>query len=203
MYIFNRRLAQVLSCLGLIWGLSACSTVPKNLQVADNVKLVSFDDASKQGNQVVGEQARWGGVIVAVKNLQQQTMLELVHYEAYSSSKPKVTDESKGRFRVYVKQFLEPGIFKSGRMVSALGSVAPPEQGKVGEYEISYPVLNNAEVHIWPEAKEIESRADLWADPFWPYSSHWYWRRYHYLHPYYIPTDNKKRQPKKKSSTRE
>lgn len=203
MLLVNNRLAAIITCISIALTLSACSSVPKNLRVADDVKLTSFDDASKQGEALVGKQARWGGVIVAVKNLQQQTMLELVHYDAYSSSRPKVTDESKGRFRVYVQQFLEPGIFKSGRMVSALGTIAPPENGKVGEYEINYPVLTDAQVHIWPEEKERDSRAELWADPFWPYSSRWYWQRYHYLHPYYIPTDNKKRPAKKKASTRE
>ncbi|EWH09608.1 Slp family outer membrane lipoprotein [Catenovulum agarivorans DS-2] len=203
MLLLNKSLAKVVTSISLLVGLAACSTVPENLRVADNVRLVNYDQANKQAQAVVGEQARWGGVIVAVKNLPKQTMLELVHYDAYSSSKPKVTDKSKGRFRVYVEQFLEPGIYKSGRLVSALGTISKPEQGKVGDYEISYPVLKQAQVYIWPEAKETDNRADLWRDPFWPYSSRWYWQRYHYLHPYYIPVDKRKRTRTKKSSTRD
>ncbi|MCU4676974.1 Slp family lipoprotein [Catenovulum sp. 2E275] len=176
---------------------SACSTVPENLRVADNVKLVSYQQASQNAKQNVGEQARWGGVIAKISHKSQLTMLELVQYDTYNSSKPKPGDDSLGRFRVYVDGFLEPNIYKQGRLVSALGVIGEPEQGKIDEQVIYYPVLKQSQIHLWPKESQVRDK-DYWRDPFWPYSSRWYWSRYHHLHPYYIPKPNNNK-PKPKS----
>lgn len=170
--------------------ISACSTVPKNLQVTENTKLIEYSDASKNTNQLIGQKARWGGVIATIKHKEKQTLLELVQYETYDSSKPKPSDESLGRFRVYVDGFLEPKIYKQGRLVSVLGTLAASEKGKIDEQTVVYPVLKDVKIYLWPELKEAD-RFDHWRDPFWPYSSRWYWNRYHYIQPYYIPKPNR------------
>ncbi|WP_143872401.1 Slp family lipoprotein [Catenovulum sediminis] len=177
--------------------LSACSMVPDKLRVPDGTQLINYTEVSQAPENYLGQQARWGGVIVSVNNLETKTLLEVVHFETYSSTKPKPKDDSAGRFRVYINRFLEPGIYTEGRLVSALGKIAPAETGKVDKHTIVYPVLQNAEIHLWPE-QDKEFKHDYWRDPFWPYSSRWYWSRYHYLQPYYIPLDKKQRNRKKR-----
>ncbi|KMT65275.1 Slp family lipoprotein [Catenovulum maritimum] len=192
----NNNFKQIAIVLVSLW-LTSCAIVPKDLQVADDSKLVSYKEVSLNPNQNLNQLARWGGVIAKIDNLSGETMLEIVHFEAHSSTKPKVTDNSIGRFRVYVKHFLEPSIYKEGRLISALGTIAVSEQDKIGEQDILYPVIKDAKIYLWPIVKERQEH-DHWRDPFWPYSSNWYWARYHRLHPYYIQTKSINKKSKKR-----
>ncbi|WAJ69088.1 Slp family lipoprotein [Catenovulum adriaticum] len=200
MQIENKYIKRFV-CLTLAVLASACSTVPEKLKVPAQTSLVSYQQASQNAQKVVGEKARWGGVIAKVKHKKEFTMLELVQYETYSSSKPIPGDDSLGRFRVYVEGFLEPKIYKEGRLVSALGTIAKPEQGQLEEQVIWYPVLKESQIYLWPKESKVREN-DYWRDPFWPYSSRWYWNRYHHLHPYYIPKSNNKRSKKSNASKR-
>ncbi|WP_017445313.1 Slp family lipoprotein [Gayadomonas joobiniege] len=176
--------------LGCLW-LTACSTVPESLRVENDKNLVGYEKAIQNVNAVQGKQARWGGEIVAVKNGKDTTMLELIYFKNYASSKPIPSDDSLGRFRVYINKFVEPGIYKKGRLVSALGKIKGLESTKIGERDIKLPVLEQATIYLWPKEKDNKWKS-RWDDPFWPYNNHWYWQRYHRLHPYYIPAPQKR-----------
>jgi len=158
--------------------LSACSSIPESLRVAESTNLVEFQKVNEASEEQL---ARWGGLIASVKNLKQGSMLEVVNMDlSASSSRPKAIDESKGRFRVYYKGLLDPVIYKEGRSVTVLGSVKAPEKGTIGEQEYVFPVLEAKHVHLWKEVKEV--KVDVYAHPF-TYSP--------YFHPYprfYHPT---------------
>ncbi len=196
MQVVIKQLKNIL-VIAAAMGAVGCSSVPDNLVVGEQVNLVNYQQASQNARQVLGEKARWGGVIANIKHKPNHTMLEIVQYELRSNSKPKPGDDSLGRFRVYVDGFLEPKIYQEGRLVTALGEVSEPEKGKIEEQEIYFPVLKHSVIHIWPKEKEVKDN-DHWRDPFWPYSSRWYWSRYHYLHPLYMPNPDREKPKRKK-----
>jgi len=162
-----KKLLLVASCL-----LSACSSIPDNLKVADGTPLVAFADAHVQKTSAVGETARWGGIIAKVDNLPDQTRLEIVVFPLQSSAKPKQSDESLGRFRAYAKGLLDPMIYKVGKSVTVVGQIAPNEAGKIGEHEYSYPVLAASAVHLWKNKERFNMRVE--PDPFWGTPGLWY-----------------------------
>ncbi len=147
--------------------LSACVTVPQSLRVDEGTELVTYQNALSAAQQSVGKQARWGGVIASIEHLSDQTRLEIVHFDLKSSSRPRVSDDSKGRFRLYVKAFLDPTIYKKGLSVTAVGNIAQAEQGKIDKFNITYPVLHSDAVYIWK--KEVQVKPYMHRDPYWPY----------------------------------
>lgn len=156
--------------------LSGCNLVPESLRVNDDSQLLPFSQAKAQHAQTVGELARWGGVIAKVENKSNFTIIEVVNFALKSSAKPEIKDETLGRFLVVYQELLDPIIYKTGREITALGTVAPAQDGKIGEHEYIYPVLEASAVHLWPEQKtEI---MQLRHDPFWYAPS--YWRFYPY-----------------------
>lgn len=155
--------------------LSGCATIPTKLQVADNTNLASFAQVRSNAESAQGEQARWGGVIAKVTNNVDNTMLEVVHFPLTASSRPKQKDSTEGRFRVYYSGLLDPVIYKEGRSITALGQVAPLEDGKIGEHEYQYPVMKANTVHLWKEIKQIDVRISR--DPFWYTPSYWHYPR--------------------------
>ncbi|TWX54551.1 Slp family lipoprotein [Colwellia hornerae] len=151
--------------------ISGCSAVPKALQVAENATLTNFLVVRDNANSELGNLARWGGVIAKVTNNADNSMLEIVHFPLKSSAMPKQGNETLGRFRVYFSGLLDPIIYKEGRSITALGTVATSEEGKIGEHAYNYPVLKASHIHLWKDEKQVDVR--VIHNPFWSSPSFW------------------------------
>jgi outer membrane lipoprotein len=159
--------------------LTGCSTIPKALQVAENKVLTNFSVVRENTNTDQGNLARWGGVIAKVTNNANNSMLEIVHFPLKSSTRPIQGNKTQGRFRVYFSGLLDPVIYKEGRSITALGSVANSEDGKIGEHEYTFPVLNATYIHLWKNMQKVD--VQVTQNPFWYAPSY----RYHPYSSYY------------------
>lgn len=168
--MFNRILL-----IAVILGLTACVHIPESLRVDEGVELTEFSNVRANPEQALDQQVRWGGVIAKVTNLEKQTMLEVVHFDLKSSTRPSVKDNTQGRFRLYYQGLLDPVIFKEGRSITALGRVIQSEDGKIGEHEYQYPVMKASYVHLWKEIKQVDVRVSHY--PMWHSPSLWYYPR--------------------------
>lgn len=158
--------------------ISGCSSIPKALQVPENTSLTKFSQVRENTTNVKGNLARWGGVIAKVVNNVDNTMVEVVHFPLKSTSRPKQSNETQGRFRVYFSGLLDPIIFKEGKSITALGDVAASEQGKIGEHEYTYPVLKASYIHLWKDIQQID--VQVTHNPFWNTPSYWHYPRTYY-----------------------
>ncbi|WP_206485447.1 Slp family lipoprotein [Thalassotalea sp. G2M2-11] len=175
------------SVLGNLLGLSllsllttGCVNIPESLQVDEATQLTDFGKVRANATQYVGTQARWGGVIAKVENQADTTMLEVVRFELKASTRPTPKDETQGRFRIYHQGLLDPMIYKEGRSITALGTVAASEAGKIGEHDYLYPVLNSSSVHLWKKVKPVEM--SVFFQPYWMTPSLWYYPRTYHPH---------------------
>jgi outer membrane lipoprotein len=160
--------------------MSGCTSVPEALQVSEETVLTNFSVVRDNTNSEQGKLARWGGVIAKVTNNTNNSMLEVVYFPLKSSGRPKQSDQTQGRFRVYFKGLLDPMIYKEGRSITALGSVAVSEEGKIGEHEYKYPVLKSSYIHLWKDIQKVD--VSMTHNPFWYTPSFW-----HYQRPSYYP----------------
>jgi outer membrane lipoprotein len=144
--------------------LSACSTLPENLK-SENPQLVT-DYTLWQAEQESQPQVRLGGVIAKVTNLEQTTRVEVVNLPISSSGKPDINQEPQGRFVGYVEGFADPVTLSEGRLVTLLGQTSSNEQGKVGDYEYLFPVMQVEGFHLWRiEEKVIVQDVDSYLYP--------------------------------------
>jgi outer membrane lipoprotein len=141
----------VLVALSLM-SLAGCASYPEQVRVADNVALVSYENAVQQS--VDFGTARWSGVIAQISNKADQTRLEVVYFPSGTNGRPAVSDQTKGRFVAYIKGFLDPMVYQQGKSVTVLGDLTRFETGKVDEYEYRYPVIKDATVYLWPKLQE-------------------------------------------------
>ncbi|WP_448547805.1 Slp family lipoprotein [Thalassotalea fusca] len=173
------RIIQI-AVVAILVGLTACSTLPDKLQTVEGETLALYAQTDSQYHKNLGKQARWGGVIADVTNLKDKTMLEIVYFPLASSGRPKVKNETEGRFRAYFNGFLDPMVYKKGKSVTVLGRVQEKVSGTIGEHEYQYPVLASTYVHLWKEIQQVDVRIQhqpLWFSP------------YHWHHPYpYVRT---------------
>lgn len=172
----NYLLTAVLSLI-----LSACSsTIPEQLRIADEQALVSYADVKLDPTAKQAATARWGGVIAKVENQKEYTVLEVVNLELAYSAKPIAANESQGRFKVFYKGLLDPVIYQKGKSVTAVGVIAEPESGKIGELEYQFPVLMATGIYLWKDTPQVNVRVrqDPLMSPF--YDPFYYHRGYAY-----------------------
>ena len=146
----------VTAALSLI--LSACSTIPEQVRIADEQALVSYAEVKLDQSAKQAATARWGGVIAKVENQKEYTVLEVVNFKLTHSAKPITANESQGRFKVFYKGLLDPVIYQKGKSVTAVGVIAAPESGKIGELEYQFPVLMATGIYLWKETPQVNVR---------------------------------------------
>ncbi|MFT4994862.1 MAG: outer membrane lipoprotein [Paraglaciecola sp.] len=162
---------KVSMLLAALW-LTGCSTLPENIQLPEGTNLVTYPQAASQGEQVQGQMVRWGGVIAKIENKPDATMLELLHYPLRSYGKPVSGDESTGRFRVYVKGFMDPMVYQQGRSMTFTGELKGLEEGLVGEHKYVFPSIESNAYHLW---KNIQ-RVDITGIHMWNHGYGYSWR---------------------------
>jgi outer membrane lipoprotein len=171
--------------------LTACSSVPKKLELPENTNSVDFSKAQSPETNLIGQKARWGGVIASIKNNADNTMLEIVNFPLSGNLRPKQGDETLGRFKVYFNGLLDPVIYKAGRSITAVGTVSELENGKIGEHEYSFPVLNDASVHLWKKMKNVNVTSIH--HPYLYHNDPYFWggSRYNYNRPVIIRSSSR------------
>ena len=164
-----KKLLFVISMLAV----SACSIIPEKLQVSEDTNLIAFSNVRAMPKDNVGQTARWGGVIAKVENQAEKTMIEVVNFDLSASARPKQKQETQGRFRIYYSGLLDPVIYKIGKSITAIGTVGIFEDGKIGEHEYQYPVLNVKDVHLWQDIQKVDVR--IIHNPYWYSPALWYY----------------------------
>ena len=94
---------------------------------------------------------QWGGVIVAIRNLPQRTQLEVLSYPLDRTGEPDQSATPQGRFLLIQPGYLEPVDYAAGRLITTVGAVDRIEHGQVGEADYTYPVVDAAQLHLWPK----------------------------------------------------
>lgn len=111
-------------------------------QAANNIGLVQ--------NKTVA----WGGIIVAARNLANQTQLEVLSYPLNEHGRPQREAKAGGRFIALHPGYLELANYAEGRFVTMTGTVSETRAGSVGEAHYVYPVLAIKTLFLWPTPEE-------------------------------------------------
>jgi outer membrane lipoprotein len=181
------RLSMLLGALLL----AGCSTFPDKIKVADTNALVSYEDASSQAEQVKGKMVRWGGAIAKVENKAESTVFEMVYYPLNGYGRPVSDDESMGRFRMTVNGFMDPMVYKVGRLMTFTGELGELQKGSVGEHAYVFPSAQVKGYYLWKNVQRIDvSAVSLWHQDYW----HGYYPRPYHRRYFIRATNNTSRQ---------
>jgi len=160
--------------------LVACSSLPKTIQdppIYDLQLEAVAGRATTHENQAV----RWGGKIVSVNNDNQQSLVQLVHFPLNSYGKPIVGKVTQGRFLVQTTQFLDPEIYKVGRLATFSGIILSEQTRLIDKKTLYLPVIQMTESHLWLQQPKMRP---YYPDQFlYPYYSHGFHGR-RYFSPY-------------------
>jgi outer membrane lipoprotein len=169
--------------VGAVFLLAGCASVaPDTIRLAPPGD-VRIAEVRRDPSPFIGTTVRWGGQIVKVQNLREETVVELVGRRLDSDGRPYDEDASEGRFRVRVKGFLDPSIYTAGRELTVRGKVERVVEESIGEHRYLFPQLDAEQVYLWPP-RPVPLPYPYY-DPYW---NPWYpWGWPYYPYPYYSP----------------
>lgn len=164
--------------------LGGCATtVPEPIRTAPPAE-VHVEEVRTAPQTFLGTTVRWGGHIVAVRNLRDTTLIEIVARRLDQEGRPLEEDRSSGRFLAKVAGFLDPAIYAAGRELTVRGQIEGVIEQPIGEFPYTYPLVRAERVHLWPPRPVRVPARPYYYDPFWydPWYP-WGWPYYPY-YPY-------------------
>jgi outer membrane lipoprotein len=149
--------------------LAACARPPR--PIAGDFPAVQVADV--QSGAHAGERVRWGGVIVETRPEQDQTCFEVVGLPLDARARPRIVDQTYGRFEACAPGFYDPEIYEPRREVTIIGAVQDVQAGKVGGYEYRFPRMAAELVYLWPDRPDPRYYPYYGAYPYWDAGPSW------------------------------
>ena len=149
--MMRTKYIRIVPLLAVAIMLCAGCAGPFPSRITDQVdKRVSFADLHKDPRSYKGKWVMFAGVIVSsiIEN-DGSTYLEVVQKPADSQGRPLQTDESGGRFIAVSKQFLDPAVYRGGRVITVVGEVIGDSVRPLGGMAYRYPLLAVEALHLW------------------------------------------------------
>jgi outer membrane lipoprotein len=106
---------------------------------------VALQPARHHGTDVV-----WGGKILDVRNLADETEIQVVAYPLDRAQRPQQSAPTQGRFILVLPGFVEPLDFPPGRFLTVRGRIDGSRVRRIGDADREYPVLRRDALHLWP-----------------------------------------------------
>jgi len=160
----------------ILWSLAVigCSSgVPPAIrgEIAEGtLNPVSVEQVKHDAESYRGELVRWGGSIIAVRNLPRSTEIEVLSRPLDKDGEPRALADGTGRFIGRVPGFIDPAEYVEDRLLTVVGLIEGVETRDVGEYPYRYPLVAISSHYPWP-APEPDS---------YPYAYPWTYGGYDY-----------------------
>lgn len=162
-------LGATLAAAGLL--LVGCVTVPDAIKGTSPTPQDDLVRVMNAPQLYVGQESRFGGRVVGIRNEADRTRLEIASLPLDSAGKPRLNYPSEGRFVAYVDRFLEPVDFQD-RLITVVGPISGTEAGVIGERSYRFVVVAVQGYQRWNVAQRV-------VNPYGPGPWDWH-RRYGY-----------------------
>jgi outer membrane lipoprotein len=158
----------------------SCSVISKQTRKERSVSL-PFEILLKEPTKYKGNTVILGGYILEIRNLSDETIIIVLQSPLQFRDEPGSRDDSKGRFIVTHKGFLDPEIYSKDRKITVAGIIVGLTSEPVDQGTYTYLTLQSREIYLWT----VYDNNRYWPyyyDPFYPYPyyRHPYYRRYPY-----------------------
>ncbi|RME63717.1 MAG: Slp family lipoprotein [Nitrospirae bacterium] len=102
----------------------------------------------KEPDAYRGKTVMLGGEILQLQNRKDGTYIEVLQRQLSSYGRPIIESKTLGRFMVLSKEFLDPAVFKKGKLLTVVGKVSGTIRGTIGEVEYRYPLIEATNLYL-------------------------------------------------------
>lgn len=142
---------NVILLLALTLALAGCAAkqvISREAQLLVD-RSIPFAIVKQDPERFSGKYLIIGGTIARVSNTPAGAELEVVQLPTDSGDRPAEKGRSEGRFLARTGGFLDPLIYKPGRLVTLVGKVMGSMTRPLEEVDYTYPVLEIKELYLW------------------------------------------------------
>lgn len=171
-----RLVSKVLFLSGALL-LTGCVSIPESIQGTTATPVTNLNVVITAPELYIGQEGRFGGRVIDVKNLATSTQLEIavMPLSEYDAA-PELQQPSVGRLYANVKHFLDPTDYKN-QYVTVVGPITGVENGKVGEATYPFLRMDVTGIKRWTLSQQVIMPAPMmpWGygyygdNPFWGY----------------------------------
>ncbi len=142
MAVQKRLIKGALACAFALM-LSGCVTIPDAIKGSSPTPQQDLVRVMNAPQLYIGQEARFGGKVVAVQNQQGKTRLEIATVPLDSGARPVLGEASRGRIFADVNGFLDPVDFR-GQLVTVVGPITGTVDGKIGNTPYKFMLMQAA-----------------------------------------------------------
>lgn len=172
------RLGKCILLLGLIPVLvTGCVTYPIARNIQDQAQPLTLAQVKADPGACQGTIVIWGGRIIKTVNDANRTALYVLELPLGGDGRPLEYANTSGRFIASSKGFLDPEVYRPGRLVTVAGAVAGLESEPVQNAKYIYPVVTVKQIHLWPVERTYynDGYSDYPYGYWYGYYPGWYW----------------------------
>ncbi len=103
----------------------------------------------------------WGGAIVDSHNLETTTEFQIIAYPLKKNGKPDLDASPTGRFIAIREGYVETADYSKGQRVTLSGWITGIRQGKVGEADYNFPLIQSDTMQLWPVETTSKSNSRI------------------------------------------
>ncbi len=140
-------------------GLSSCAPATSGSGLIGVERTVSSPVLLANAREYLGKTLEVGGRIIETENLPEKTVLIVLQHRLGYANKPDPQKTTGARFLFQVQDFLDPAIFRPGRLVTVVGEVVGEEMRPLQQTVYTYPVITGWKIHLWPIAEDLPRRS--------------------------------------------
>lgn len=142
--------ARALMMVVIALALGACATTPP-LETSGVDPDLTPAQSTESLDLANGRRIHWGGVIIAGRNLESESQLEMLAYPLTGNGRPDTDRKPLKRFLAVKKGYLETLDYSAGRIASFVGTLQPSRTGRIGDSDYRYPVLAIEQSRLWSD----------------------------------------------------
>lgn len=173
-----RLVSKALFLSGALF-LAGCVSIPESIQGTSATPVTNMNVVLTAPELYQGQEGRFGGRVIDVKNLPTSTRLEIavMPLSKYDAA-PELQQPSVGRLYANVMHFLDPSDYKN-QYVTVVGTIKGVENGKVGEATYPFLELDVTGMKRWTLSQQVIMPAPVMSWGYGYYGDMPFWG-YHY-----------------------
>ncbi|WP_226570603.1 Slp family lipoprotein [Mangrovibacter yixingensis] len=144
--------------------LTGCVSVPDAIKGTSPTPQMDLVRVMNAPSLYVGEEARFGGKVIGLQNLDGKTRLEIAVMPLDDGARPVLGQASIGRIYADVAGFLDPVDYR-GHLITVVGPITGTEKGKIGQSQYTWMVMKADGFKRWRVVQQVVSPPDV-VDPW-------------------------------------